>query len=100
MINPKATNLFNLNLIPLDLTSTEPPLTRHMTGVQLLALKTAPLQVDLPVTSVVVERGVKDVTRGSTVCVDAEEQDGFNMQTISARKRNLVNDRNKTSWGK
>ena len=119
-INPNATSLLSLNLIPLGLASSEPPLTRHLSGPQLMSLISNPLQVPaiyictfifllcqvlLPANSVAVERGVKLQTRAATVCADPDEQDGFSLQTMAARERYPIKDKNfvrkkRVSWNK
>ena len=49
-----------------------------------------PLNLQLPVSSMAVERGVKIVTRAANVTADPVEQDGFSFQTIAAVKKNSV----------
>ena len=96
-INMAATNLETLNLKPLASAATEPPVTRSLSGPMLLALKETPLVLDLPATSVAVERGVKDVTEVATLCVDSLERDGAVFQKVSSRKMYPLERRNKTS---
>ena len=57
--------LEDLNMTPLVEAKTEPPLTRSMSGPQLLSLEQNPLKTSLPGNSIAVERGVRDVTLAS-----------------------------------
>ena len=83
-----ATCLADLNVTPLENAETEPPLTRSLSGPQLLALVKSPLKTSLPGNSVAVERGVRDVTLASAVCCDSKERDGLIFQKKASRERN------------
>ena len=99
-INEFATKIENLNKNPLTSDSTEPPLTLRLNGPQLLALMDEPLQVNLPVMTVAVERAVKEVTRAATMSINPQVRDGIVFQTISARTRNPYASRNRVLGGK
>ena len=77
--------------------ATEPFVTCSLSGPMLLALKEARLVLDLPATSVAVERGMKDVTDVVHLCVDSLERDGAVFQKVSSRKMYPLERRNKTS---
>jgi hypothetical protein len=98
MLNPDATSLLNLNLLPLKSAKTESPLTRPLSGLQLLALEEKPLETGLPVMSVAVERAIKDTTAVATRCADPVQRDGLVMLTQGARKKFKYSDRNRV-WG-
>jgi hypothetical protein len=91
-----ATSLETLNLKPLASAATEPPVTRCLSGPQLLAFRETPLVLDLPATSVAVERGVKDVTEVATLCTDSLERDGAVFQKVASRKIYPLEGRNRT----
>ena len=95
-----ATSIESLNTKPLSSAVTEPPLTSHLYGPQLLKLLDTPLQVDLPVMSVAVERAVKEVTRAAIKCSDSRERDGIIFQTMVAREKNPLKNRNRVKSGK
>ena len=88
-----------LDLTDLTKAQTEPPVTIGMMSNDELdqALET-PLNLQLPVSSMAVERGVKIVTRAANVTADPVEQDGFSFQTIAAVKKNSVKNRKKKVW--
>ena len=62
-----ASCLEDLNITPLVEAKTEPPLTRSMSGPQLLSLEQNPFKTSLPGNSVALlrRRGVRDVGIGS-----------------------------------
>jgi hypothetical protein len=95
ILNEKATTIANLNRRPLSEAVTEPPFTLHLSGLQLLALVEDPLQVNLPVMSVAVERAVKEVTRAAMKCTSSKQRDGIVFQTLAARLKNPYEDRNR-----
>jgi hypothetical protein len=70
-----------------------------MGGPQLLSLLEQPLQVNLPVMSVAVERAVKEVTRAAKRSSDSKVRDGIVLQTIAARIKNPYKDRNQIYGG-
>ena len=90
-----ANCLENLNVTPLEDTMTEPPMTRSMSGSQLLAFEHCPLKTSLPGNSVAVERGVRDVTLASAVCSDSKERDGLIFQKKASREKNPLSSRNR-----
>ena len=93
-MNPDATSLQTLNLTPLSEARTEPPVTRGLSGPQVLAFEQSPLKLNLPGNSVSVERGVKDVTGAATVCADPKERDGVIFQKMISRKKHPIEKRN------
>ena len=88
-----------MNVNPLSTATTEPPLTRHLSGPKLMALMDTPLQVNLPVMSVAVERKVKEVTRASKKNSNSLERDGIVFQTVAARAKNPYQNRNRVNGG-
>ena len=90
-----ATCLEDLNITPLKIAKTEPPLTRNLSGPQLLAFVKNPLKTALPANSVAVERGVRDVTLAATVCCDMKERDGLIFQKKASREKNPISLRNR-----
>ena len=94
-VNPGATSLLNLNMIPLEQCATEPPVTLSFTAKELMDIESVPLKLDLQLGSVAVERAVKLTTAASKVCADPVEQDGLSLQAVSARKRNPLKFMNK-----
>lgn len=85
----------SLNSEPLESAKTEPPITLSLSGPQLMALEDKPLEVGLPMTSVAVERAIKDVTAAATVSADSLERDGFIFQIRGARAKNPYQNRNR-----
>ena len=94
-VNLDALTLQTLNIIPLSEARTEPPVTRGLSGPQLLSLKESPLKLNLPGNTVSVERGVKDVTGAASVCADSKERDGVIFQKITSRKKHPLARRNR-----
>ena len=82
----RATTLHNLNVKNIREAVTKPPHTRSLSGPQLLAFLHNPLLVNLPVSSVAVERGVKDVTEAAIVCSDSMVRDSVILQKVAARQ--------------
>ena len=74
---------------------TEPPITRALSGSQLLDLRERPLQIRLPGCSVAVECGVKDVTEAALVAADSLERDEIVFQKMESRKKYPLRNRNK-----
>ena len=87
MVNLKATSLLDLAVKPLASSATEPPYTRSFSGPQLLSILEEPLVLDLPASSVAVERSVKEVTSASAVCADSVERDGLIFLKMNSRKQ-------------
>ena len=96
-MNLDATSLQTLNLTPLSEAKTEPPVTRGLSGSQVLALEHNPLRLNLPGNSVSVERGVKDVTGAAKVCANPKERDGVIFQKIISRKKHPIGSRNRVN---
>ena len=84
----EASCLADLNVTPLENAKTEPPLTRSLSGPQLLAFLKNPLKTSLPGNSVAVERGVRDVTLAAAACSDGKERDGLIFQKKASREKN------------
>ena len=80
---------------PLENAETEPPLTRSLSGPQLLAFLKNPLKTLLPGNSVAVERGVRDVTLAAAACSDGKERDGLVFQKKASREKNPLAMRNR-----
>ena len=64
----------------------------------LVGLLEEPLNVDLPLSTVAVERAVKDTTVAARVCADPAEQDGFTFQTTAARAKHPYCGRDLKEW--
>ena len=65
----------------------EPPVTQHLTDQELQTLLPQSLELDLPLSTVTVERAVKATTAAVRVCADSTEQDGVSLQpTLQGRK--------------
>ena len=88
-INFDVTSLYEL--ADLGLANTEPPLTQSLTE-NITRLLEEPLSIELPLSTVAVERAVKDITAAARVCTDPAEQDGVTMQAIAARARHPYSD--------
>ena len=86
MVNPLATSIYNLNINSLENAQTEPPLTRNLSEQQLLKILHDPMLVELPLTSVAVERDVKLTTAVSTLSADSKERDGSSMHKCKEEK--------------
>ena len=84
-----------LNVMPVESAGTEPVYTRTFSGPQLLSMEEEPLQLNLPATSVAVERTVKDVTKAAAICSDSKERDGLIFQFAESRKKVPYDKRNK-----
>ena len=84
-----------LNVMPVESAVTEPVHTRTFSGPQLLSMEEEPLQLNLPATSVAVERAVKDVTKAAAICSDSKERDGLIFQFAESRKKVPYDKRNK-----
>ena len=56
-MNMAAKSLEDLNVLPVALAMTEPVYTKALFGPKLLSLEKLPLQLNLPASSVAVERG-------------------------------------------
>ena len=77
-----------------DLTklTTEPPITKSLSEIELENFVLNPLKLGLPSSTVAVERGVKLTTEAAKVTSDPVLQDGVSFQKIAARqKSNLKN---------
>ena len=77
----------------------EPPVTVGMNNTQLEQILTHPLDLNLPISTMAVERGVKTVTKASTVTADPVLQDGYSFQVMAAQKKNSLKSRDKKVWG-
>ena len=70
-----------------------------MDNTELEQLIISPLNLQLPISTMAVERGVKAVTRAAVVTADPVLQDGFTFQVMAAQKKNNLKSRNKKTWG-
>ena len=87
------------DLTDLSKSDLEPPVTIKMDNTELEQLLTSPLDLNLPISTMAVERGVKTVTRASVVTADPVLQDGFSFQVMAAQKKNSLKSRDKKTWG-
>ena len=93
-LNFQATSLYNLTVTPLKDASTEPPVTIGMSQEQLDDLVLNPLHLDLPCSTVAVERAVKITTAASKVSSDPVLQDGYSFMARAAVEKNSISTRN------
>ena len=85
-INPYASCLSDLNISPLCNAAHQPPPLKTLSDSEIQMLLGKPLEIQLPITSVAVERGVKDTTRAALHCGTVEARNGFVHNTIRARQ--------------
>ena len=86
-VSPNASQLSDLNILPISDAKTEPPFTKHLTDDELKSILDVPLECCLPLTTVSAERAVKEVTRVSLRgAKDCRERDGIIFQSMKARK--------------
>ena len=85
-INRFASSLSELNISPLCNALHQPPPIKSLSDSELQMLIAKPLEIQLPITSVAVERGVKDTTRAALHCGTVEARNGFVQNTIRARQ--------------
>ena len=84
-VNPDASSLEDLNKRHITLAKTEPPATKLLSNEQLVKLVGSPMSLRLPLSSVAVERAVKDTTRVSLLAGSVEEQNGTAKLTVKSR---------------
>ena len=86
MINPDAKSLIEF---PMKGFSTEPPATLSLSDEQLANIITQPLNIQLPLTTVSVERAVSDTTRASQLVTEGnvKARDGLMALTRDARSK-------------
>lgn len=85
-INPDATSLATLNIRHIEFAKYEPPATRCLSDEQLQQVAECPLDMRLPISSVVVERAVKDTTRAAKMVSSTLEANGLIQNTIRSRR--------------
>ena len=86
-VSPNASQLSDLNILPISDATTEPPYTKNLTDDELKSILDVPLECCLPLTTVSAERAVKEVTRVSLRgAKDCRERDGIIFQSKKARK--------------
>ena len=85
-INPNADCLANLNIHHVELATSEPPCTRGFSDEQLMEVIECPLDLKLPITSVAVERAVKDTTRAVKMVSSSLEANGVIQNTFRSRR--------------
>ena len=83
--NPQADSLMTLCTAPF---TSEPPVTKSLSDEEVKNIVNQPLSTKLPMTTVAVERLVKEVSRVSTVCVDELRRDGKIFLSIQNRNGN------------
>ena len=85
-VNVKASGLHNLNMIPLKCSRYEPPPTKGLSEQQILSFLHIPFNASgIPLSSVAVERAVKDTTRASMMGRSTVHRNGVIRMTIRAR---------------
>ena len=86
-VSPNASQLSDLNILPISAAKTEPPYTKKLSDEELKSIVDSPLECCLPLTTVSAERAVKEVTRASLRgAKDCRERDGIIFQSMKARK--------------
>ena len=93
-VNVKATGLHNLNMIPLNEARYEPPVTKCLSDQEILNFLHSPFDASgIPLSSVAVERAVKDTTRASMMARSTIDRNGVIQMTIRARAKsiNIIN---------
>ena len=85
-INPLATSLSDLNISPLSNAVREPAPLKSLSDSELEQILLKPLGMQFPMTSVDVERGVKETTRAALKCGDVKTRNGFMHNSISSRE--------------
>ena len=83
-INPEAKSIVELPLHGFS-NPTEPPVTMKLSDGELESLLTEPLSTNLPVSSVAVERAVRDVSDVSHRSICSEKRDGMIFLTLQSR---------------
>ena len=87
-VNVKATGLHDLNMIPLKCSRYEPPVTKGLSQQEILQFLHVPYDASgIPLSSVAVERAVKDTTRASMMGRSTVHRNGVIRMTIRARAR-------------
>ena len=87
-VNVKATGLHNLNMIPLNEARYEPPVTKCLSDQEILNFLHSPFDASgIPLSSVAVERAVKDTTRASMMARTTVDRNGVIQMTIRARAK-------------
>ena len=85
-VNVKASGLHNLNMIPLKCSMYEPPPTKGLSEQQILSFLHIPFNASgIPLSSVAVERAVKDTTRAAMMGRSTVHRNGVIAMTIRAR---------------
>ena len=89
-LNVKATGLQNLNMIPLKEARYEPPVTKHLSDQEVLGFLHNPFDASgIPLSSVAVERAVKDTTRAAMMARSTVHRNGVIRMTIRARAKSI-----------
>ena len=89
-VNVRATSLGNLNMIPLKEARYEPPVTKQLSDQEILGFLHNPFDASgCPLSSVAVERAVKDTTRASMMARTTEQRNGVIRMTIRARAKSI-----------
>ena len=89
-VNVNATGLHNLNMIPLKEARYEPPVTKHLSDQEILGFLHSPFDaLGLPLSSVAVERAVKDSTRAAMMARSTVARNGVVHMTIRARAKSI-----------
>ena len=87
-VNVNASGLHNLNMIPLKEARYEPPVTKHLSESEILGFLHSPFDASgIPLSSVAVERAVKDTTRAAMMARSTVDRNGVIRMTIKARAR-------------
>ena len=84
-VNMRALSLSNLNLVPLSAAVHEPPVTERLSRDEVISFLDSPLDSLYPITSVSVERAVKDTTAVSMMATSEAQRNGILQLRIRSR---------------
>ena len=90
-VNMRALSLSNLNLIPLSAAVHEPPVTERLSRDEVISFLDSPLDSLYPITSVSVERAVKDTTAVSLMATSEAQRNGILQLRIRSRLADKAN---------
>ena len=85
-VNFNAMDLVSLNQVPLSEAKFEPPATKVFSDDEIKSFLYFPLDLNIPLSSVAVERAVKDTTRAAGMAGNEEERNGIVQATLRSRE--------------
>ena len=84
-VNMRALSLSDLNLVPLKAAVHEPPVTERMSRDEVISFLDSPMDSLYPITSVSVERAIKDTTAVSMMATSEAQRNGALQLRIRSR---------------